>query len=306
MLVAGVGCGSLKPSDPQTESQDALEQQVQASARKREAGRLKAERDAAAKPPVAPQQSTGSGALFTESDRADFAQLAARLPGSEGIAVALVGKGAPVSQVGDLTSGVAWSTAKVPVAMAAISAGVGSQSDLVSAITASDNAAAERLWSALGAGAAASSAATAQLRSSGDAQTVIQPRRLRAGFTPFGQTDWSLANQVRVAGSMACSAAGKQVLQLMADVVSGQRWGLGGIGNSPQFKGGWGPGVSPGQGDGWLERQMGRVTLGGHPVAIAIATTAPDHSSGMSALGQLAKWAETHVHSSSGTGGQGC
>jgi hypothetical protein len=99
------------------------------------------------------------------------------------VAVSTLGIGQAVWRAGALSTGVAWSTGKVPVAMAALDAGVGAQSDLSRAITASDNSAGERLWSALGAGARAAAAATAQLRAAGDEHTVIEGRRLRAGYT---------------------------------------------------------------------------------------------------------------------------
>jgi len=180
--------------------------------------------------------------------------------------------------------------------MAAIAAGVGARADLVQAISASDNAAAERLWTALGGGAPAAAAATAQLRAAGDQRTVIEGRRLREDYTAFGQTDWSLTDQARFAAGMACTDAGARVLDLMNQVVAGQRWGLGSTGNRAGFKGGWGPGVTPGNGDGWLDRQMGVLTIEGKRIAVAIATTAGDHGAGTKNLTTIARWVATHVN----------
>jgi len=182
--------------------------------------------------------------------------------------------------------------------MAAIAAGVAQSQDLTQAITASDNAAAERLWSALGDGASAAAASTAQLREAGDRRTQIQPQRLRAGYTAFGQTQWALTDQVRFVAGMACVAAGQHVLELMNQVVAGQRWGLGATGKPAQFKGGWGPGVTAGAGDGWLDRQMGVVAIAGRPVAVAMATTAPSHESGIQSLSAIAQWVATHLDAS--------
>ena len=240
--------------------------------------------------------STASGGLLSAADRASFARLGAKLAGQEGVAVSTTGLGRPVSRAGGLRSGVAWSTAKVPVAMAAITAGVAVRGDLVQAITASDNAAAERLWSALGDGQRAAGAATAQLRAAGDQRTVIEGRRLRAGFTAFGQTTWSLTDQARFVAGMTCTDSGKQVLGLMNQVVAGQRWGLGSTGNPAGFKGGWGPGVSSGRGDGWLDRQMGVLTIKNKPIAVAIATTASGHGAGTQNLTTIARWVATHVN----------
>ena len=245
------------------------------------------------------QGSSGGGVknhpLLSAADRASFARLAGQLPGAEGVAVSLAGVGHPVSSVGSLRTGVAWSTAKVPVAMAAIRGGVGSSANLVPAITASDNAAAERLWSALGSGTTAAARVTAQIRAAGDAHTMVQAQRLRAGYTAFGQTDWALADQARFVAGMRCVAAGRQVLALMSQVVPGQRWGLGSTGHPAQFKGGWGPGVSPGAANGWMDRQMGVLQIQGKPLAVAIATTAGDHGIGTQNLTRLANWVATHV-----------
>ena len=180
--------------------------------------------------------------------------------------------------------------------MAAISAGVARRKDLVQAITLSDNAAAERLWEALGGGTLAAEAATAQVREAGDARTEIQARRLRPGFTAFGQTQWGLADQARFAAGMSCGNAGRQVRALMNDVAEGQRWGLGSTGNAAQFKAGWGPGVSPGQGDGWLDRQLGIVMVDDRPIAVAMITTAADHPSGARSLTTIARWVVAHIN----------
>lgn len=246
--------------------------------------------------PTTPAQddAQSSGGLLTDRDRSSFARLAAELPGAEGVAVAPLGRDGRVQRLGTLESGVAWSTAKVPVAMAAIAAGRGSDADLRQAITASDNAAAERLWTALGSGRA--EAATAQLRAAGDRTTAIESERLRPGFTAFGQTDWSVADQARFAAGMACTAEGAQVLGLMDAVVAGQRWGLGSAGAADaQFKGGWGPGIVPGRADGWLDRQFGVLTIEGRPLAVAIATSAGSHEAGTGALTRLARWVADHV-----------
>lgn len=245
--------------------------------------------------------------LFSSADRKSWARLASSLPGAEGVAVSPVGQDQTVWKAGSFTRGVAWSTAKAPVAMAAIKAGTARQSDLVAAITASDNAAAERLWSSLGSPTTAARAATRQVRAAGDSNTVIQSQRLRgSAYTAFGQTSWALADQVRFVAGMGCLAAGKRVLGLMGRVVSGQRWGLGTTGGSARFKGGWGPGVSPGQANGWLDRQMGIINVGGKQAAVTIATTAGGHGSGTSNLTRMAQWVKSHVNQAALTSSPQC
>lgn len=246
-----------------------------------------------------------AGAILSGADRTSFNELGSGLAGTEGLAIVSAGTGGRMYTAGALKTGVAWSTAKTAVAMAAIDAGVGQQSDLTSAITASDNAAAERLWTALGTDAAQRS--TAQVRSAGDQQTTIQSERLRgASYTAFGQTQWSLADQARFAAGMTCVEAGRRVLNLMRNVVGGQRWGLGAIGSDPAFKGGWGPGVTVGASDGWLDRQLGIVSIDGKLFGVAIATTAPDHGSGTANLTKIAEWLASHADASEGSATPNC
>lgn len=237
----------------------------------------------------------GPAGLISSADRASFARLASELSGEEGLALTPLDRERSVVHLGTLRTGVAWSTAKVPVVMAAISAGVGAQADFAQAITASDNAAAQRVWEALGGGDVAARAATEQLRAAGDATTQIQSRQLRPGFSAFGQTTWRLSDQARFAAGMACTGPGAAVLALMERVVAGQRWGLGSTGRVTQFKAGWGPGISAGAGDGWLDRQFGLVSIGGRPIAVAIASTANDHGTGTQNLTRIAQWLVSHL-----------
>ncbi len=183
--------------------------------------------------------------------------------------------------------------------MAVIAAGQGraQRQDLVQAITASDNAAAERLWRSLGSGRTAARAADAQLRAAGDRQTRIESRRLRAAFTPFGQTTWTLGNQARFTAGMSCTTAGRQVLRLMGQVVAGQRWGLGAAGVAAQLKGGWGPGTLPGVNGGYIDRQMGVITVQDRQLAVTLASrpASGSHDTGLRNLTTLARWVVGHV-----------
>jgi hypothetical protein len=244
---------------------------------------------------------SGGGAILSAQAQASFDQLAGSLSGPVGIAVSGVGRGQQVETLGPLQSAVAWSTSKVPVAMAAIAAGVADDGDLRQAITASDNAAATRLWDALGGGAQAASAADAQLRAAGDGSTAVESRTLRSGYTPFGQTSWSLADQARFTAGMTCTETGGQVLALMGEVIPAHRWGLGATGLPMQVKGGWGPGSSPGTGGGYLDRQMGIVTVDGKQLVVTLAAQPGDgsHESGTTALTTLARWVVEHADVSS-------
>jgi len=245
----------------------------------------------------AARTSAHGGGPLSRSARRSFARLAARLPGVEGIAVSGVGHGQRVVALGGLRTAIAWSTSKLPVALAAIQAGVADPTALRAAITASDNAAAMRLWAALGSGATAAAAAQAQLRAGGDRRTVVQAQTLIAGLTPFGQSNWRLADQARFTAALPCLPAGRRVLDLMDQVVADQRFGLGSAGVPARFKGGWGPGSRPGVPGGYLDRQLGILRITRKPVAVAIASRPADGSdqSGRAGLTALARWLVAHV-----------
>ena len=125
--------------------------------------------------------------------QSSFHELSSGLPATVGLAFASAGE-RPIS-LGTWSSGVAWSTIKVPLAIAARAT---DNADLVvKTVTHSDNAAAEELWSQLGEPAA--QRVQSVIRDAGDPTTVVESRRLRAEYTPFGQTRWSLADQARFA-----------------------------------------------------------------------------------------------------------
>ncbi len=173
--------------------------------------------------------------------------------------------------------------------------------DMHSAITASDNAAAEALWEGLGSPTSAAAQVEAVLRAGGD-PTVVQSQRVRAGFTAFGQTEWSLANQAVSAAALPCIAHSAGVLALMGQVTADQRWGLGASGAPAQFKGGWGP--DPG--GRYLVRQMGVLTLpdtGRVGIALAAEPSDGTFAGGVRDVSALAAWAVTNLR---GVGSTGC
>lgn len=311
---------STTPSTTTAGADDAVAAQIQSSARRRaaearrvEARQAKADaREAAAEklPPAsatkapatpgasggAPSGSSTGGAILGPRAASSFAALEGELGGSSGVAVARAGAGGPVASVGRLRSGVAWSSIKTAIAAAVYARGApsGQTTDLLRrAITASDNAAAEQLWAGLGAPPDAGAAVTQALRGAGDDTTVVQTERVRPGYTAFGQTEWPLTSQVRFAAGLACSDAGRHVLDLMSQVVPDQRWGLGSAGVPAAFKGGWGPG----SGGGYLVRQLGILTIDERPVAVAIATLPADgaFATGTRNLSRIAGWVREHV-----------
>jgi beta-lactamase class A len=240
-----------------------------------------------------------NGPILPASAAASFARLERSLGGRSGIAVAPLGIGVRPVALGALRSSVAWSTSKVPIAMAVITAGewAPEQSDLRRAITASDNAAALRLFASLGDPATAAAKETNELRGAGDMRTVIESRRLRPRFTAFGQTAWRLNDQARFTAGMTCSDGGRQVLALMGETVAAQRWGLGATTARAQLKGGWGPGTKPGVDGRYVDRQMGVLTLRGRSFAAVIATVPADgrHATGTAHLTTIARWLVSHA-----------
>lgn len=222
---------------------------------------------------------------------AGFAELEAGLQGAIGLAWVPVGGGRATS-AGRWVSGVAWSTSKVPVAVAAIRAGHTLDSNMTAAITASDNEAAEAMWAALGPPDQAAAATTAVLRDCGDSATTVPSTRRLPGFSIFGQTIWSLVDQAQFAARLPCLQGADQVLALMGRVVSDQRWGLGTTGLTAQFKGGWGPSGPT----GFEVRQFGVLTLADQSqVGVAIASAPADGTmaGGTHNLTAIARWLVT-------------
>lgn len=216
------------------------------------------------------------------------------LPGRAGMAVVPVG-GGPMTTVGDFTTGPAWSTSKVPLAIAAQRAsGTPADQDEASrsAITASDNAAAETLWGRLGEPHQAAYAVEQVLHEHGSPEEVpAQPPV--PGYSAFGQTQWSVADQATFMAAAACRREDAPVLTLMGEITEEQAWGLGVIGDATQvrFKGGWGP--DP---DGtYLTRQLGVVTTSHGQYAIAVAVDGVDFDRGTALLSEVGDLLAQHA-----------
>ena len=179
----------------------------------------------------------------------------------------------------------AWSTAKVPLAIAAERAGVADPDAVSRAITFSDNAAADSLWEALGGGAQAAQATQEII---GTATVPATPPR--PGFSAFGQTQWPVSEQAKFVAALGCQEGADPILAAMGGVDPAQQYGLRTL-DGAVVKGGWGPAE-----DGSYEaRQMGLITLGGHTVAVAIYAAAPsgDYGEAQQMLTRLARQLET-------------
>lgn len=223
--------------------------------------------------------------------RAAFAELAASERGQLSIAVAPVGGSAAPMVFGDLGAPVAWSSSKVPLAIAVerTPQGAGLRSTMRRAITASDNDAAIQLWQSLGQPSAAAAATDRVLRDFGDPVTKTQSRQVRPPYTAFGQTTWTLVDQTRFAAHLPCRAEAAPVYAAMGQVIPDQSWGLGRL-PSAHFKGGWGPSTN-----GYLVRQFGVIDTPRGQVAVAMAVEAPGFEQGTATLSRAAQWLGTHV-----------
>lgn len=223
---------------------------------------------------------------------ASFQELSSGLDAQIGFAYAPLGQPDRVTLLGDWSSGPAWSTIKVPLALALLRETGTSSSAMQSAITVSDNAAAQSMWEQLGGGDAAAGKIEEVLAEAGNPATDVPSELRRAGFSIFGQTDWSLADQARFLARTACDPQAAPVTDLMGQIASGQQWGLGTI-DGTYFKGGWGPGT-----DGlYLVRQFGVVPTPTGRVAVALAAVANSGAfgDGTTALSRIATWVQEHA-----------
>ena len=144
----------------------------------------------------------------------------------------------------------AWSTIKVPIAVAAMRTNPALEADARAAVSASDNVAAQRLFDAVDPDAVGAVLAEAGL----DARVNTEP--LRPEFSTFGQTHLSVADEAVLADKLACAEGAGPVLALMGQVEPSQAYGLGTVG--ALFKGGWGPDAA----GAYQVRQFGLVPRG--------------------------------------------
>ena len=253
------------------------------------------------------------GGVVPAGARASFDALAATLPGRVGMAVAPLGEG-PVTLLGQLQAGHAWSTMKVPV-LATLMAddertgqalSAAERQDAQLGLEQSDNAAAEALFGELEAGhgglVGASQAVQATLARAGDTATVVNTAPNDQGFTTWGQSIWSNSGEVAfyralAEGCLLSRSDTGYVLGLMENVISAQRWGAGAAGYPPglalAFKAGWGPEAT----GGYLVRQSAIVGSGnrGYVMSLLALPASGSFTDGVSLIDALARWARGHL-----------
>jgi hypothetical protein len=248
-----------------------------------------------AAPPPAPAPTTAPGSATPgagTSLAADFPRLKSTLNGTVGLVISAVGRNPQQLVLGDWTSGPAWSTSKVPLTMTRLREENPPTGLIRAAITESDNAAAESIWEQLGDPVtAAHKIETVVLRPYGD-PTTVESQKVHPPYTAFGQTIWALTDQTRFTAAAVCDPGNESIFNLMGQVESGQRWGLGVIPDT-RFKGGWGPGT-----DGkYLVRQLGvlKTPRGSTAVAVATQPASGSFDDGTQQLTEVAKWLNSHI-----------
>jgi len=275
-------------------------------------------------PQAALQSAAAQAARPTSDDQAEsvttrivtlVADVEKRYDVSVGVSLRAGGGVVHVGAVQDLR---AWSTVKVPVALAAVqksledspgdsaedspedSDGADLAEDLRLALGMSDNDAALRLWQTLGTDEQSSAAVDAVFREAGD-PTDAEGDRGREDYGGFGDVHWSLDNQVIFSNRLACLDGSAPVLDQMGQVVPEHRRGLGLLPGA-RFKGGWG-----GEPDGnYLLREFGLVGERGSQVPLAVAVLSRDGSDATArqASGALAEAMEPLIAELPGLGGK--
>jgi len=224
----------------------------------------------------------------------EFADLENSLNATVGVAIAPAGQSdvEPIL-LGPWRNGPAWSTIKVPLTIAGYrETNPPVITDAMSAtITRSDNDAAESVWESLGPPATAATKVEAVLAETGD-PTVVQSQKVRPQFSAFGQTEWSLSNQLRSLSAAVCDSHNNALFNLMGQISADQSWGLGQI-SGARYKGGWGPSPS----GAYLVRQVGVISTGRglSVVAAAVEPQSGSFADGTADMNRIAAWLLSHT-----------
>lgn len=252
----------------------------------------------AAQPPPAPGPVTAPASVAatgpahvaaaepnTDALTASFTALAEQIPGQVGIAIS---NGDHSWTFGTWDTGPAWSTIKVPLAIAAARQDPTTSASLIErAITASDNAAADQLWASLGDPTAAAAAVQQVLADGANPHIQVQAEQIRPPYSPYGQTIWPQADAARFAWALPCIPDAQPILAQMSNLTASQQWGLAATDNTAA-KGGWGPDPN----GNYLVRQIGLIHTDTGTLGVAIATTPDDgtFTTATALLNNLANW----------------
>lgn len=210
-------------------------------------------------PPASASEMTSTSVAATDTAQVLQSAVDAAVAAFGGTAGIAVSDGTTATSAGDDTAYPAWSTSKVPIAIAALRQDPSLTAPAAAAITASNNEAAETLWLSLPEGAAD------QVLAEGGLQVSMNTVKIRPEFSVFGQTAWSPSSQATFAANLPCVAGSAPVLDLMGQVSPDQAYGIGQLPGA-RFKGGWGPDPS----GSYQVRQFGRFTGANGEVAVAL------------------------------------
>lgn len=219
----------------------------------------------------------------------DLAELVAEVEdehdGVAGVAVSFRQGEAAAGVPGDSS---AWSTLKVPIAIAAAQRGTASESWISSAVSDSDNAAATQLWNSLGNELEAAHAVELVMWRGGG------PGEVRHAVThypggPFGNSVWKLEPQARFATQLPCIEDAGEVYDAMGEIAAWQDDGIGMVSGS-RFKGGWSQERIDGGVYTYTYRQFGSVPAGEGIIGLAVIAHPADgtHETATDMLDELA------------------
>lgn len=272
LIVAGALClNACGQDEKQGKPEPGIAEQTTSRSTESATDRADSPRDDAAQTTAAQaadQHEDGAGEVAPDADlQRELDRIAANY-GDVGIAVS---DGTTTVAAGRTAPETAWSTSKVPVLIAAHRAGLVDADVVTSAITYSNNEAAQSAWDALGGGAQAAQAAQQVLAEAGDTTTQVQSQVTRPEFSAFGQTQWSVGRQAAFMAKLRCVDGAEPILAAMSTPDPAQSYGLRNL-DGAALKGGWGPDTA----GGYDARQMGLATIGGREVAVALIASAPD------------------------------
>lgn len=211
--------------------------------------------------PVSERAATPEASISQNPDHVQILQRAVDTAVAEfgGIAGLAVSDGARAMAAGDDTAYPAWSTSKVPIAVAALRNDPAMAGPAAAAIVSSNNEAAETLWLSLPDGAAD------EVFTEAGVPVIMNTEKIRPEFSVFGQTAWSPSSQATFAANLPCVPGAAPVLELMGQVSPDQAYGIGQLPGA-RFKGGWGPDKA----GNYQVRQFGRFIGAEGEVAVAL------------------------------------
>ncbi|MEQ9999962.1 MULTISPECIES: hypothetical protein [Corynebacterium] len=276
LLLAGALClSACGQGEQETESEPGIAKQTTPRSTESAADTADSPRDAAAQDEAAPADAQSDAAKAAEDGgpavAGDLQRELDRIAANYGNVGIAVSDGTTTVAAGRTAPETAWSTSKVPVLIAAHRAGLIGPDVVTSAITYSNNEAAQSAWDALGGGAQAAQAVQQVLGEAGDTTTQVQSQVTRPEFSAFGQTQWSVGDQAAFMAKLRCVNGAEPILTAMSTPDPAQSYGLRNL-EGAALKGGWGPDTA----GGYDVRQMGLATIGGREVAVALIASAPD------------------------------